>query len=87
MTHSHGLILTGNSCAPDAYRCASVPILSDKAAERAFWHSTGVHNVKTLGRAEAVCEGLSAEEILTSKGIPVAVSPLVGTAPAKASSR
>ena len=29
----------------------------------------------------AVCEGLSAEEILTSKGIPVAVSPLVGLRP------
>jgi hypothetical protein len=31
MAHSHGLILTGNSCAPNAYRSASVPILSDKA--------------------------------------------------------
>jgi hypothetical protein len=57
------------------------------AAERAFSHSTGVHNAKTLGRAKAVCAGLSAEEILISKGIPVAVSLLVGTAPAKASSR
>jgi hypothetical protein len=35
----------------------------------------------------AVCEGLSSEEILISKGIPAAVSLLVGTAPAKASSR
>ena len=87
VAHSHGLILTGNSCAPNAYRSASVPILSDKAAELAFWHSTGVRNAKTLGRAKAVCEGLSAEEILISKGIPVAVSLLVGTALAKASSR
>jgi hypothetical protein len=35
MAHSHGLILTGNSCAPNAYRSASVPILSDKACRGA----------------------------------------------------
>jgi hypothetical protein len=36
MAHSHGLILTWNFrlVAPIAYRDASVPILSDKAARR-----------------------------------------------------
>jgi hypothetical protein len=37
------------------------------AAERAFSHRTDVHNAMTLERAMAVCGGLSAEEILTSK--------------------
>jgi NAD(P)-dependent dehydrogenase (short-subunit alcohol dehydrogenase family) len=78
---------TSNSRPENPRKRGLRPRVTTMAAERAFWHSTGVHNAKTLERAKAVCEGLSSEEILTSKGIPAAVSLLVGTAPAKASSR